>query len=204
MKKYLILYKILFLGLQGLAQLTISPGAQLVNSGNVIVNLQNIDFVNNGTFAANGSSMKFTGNQNSVISGTNMPLFSIVEVGKTNNTKILLNRNISVGSSINFISGLFDLNNNNILLDPAAYIAGESETNRIVGTNGGFVEISQNMNAPAAINAGNLGASITSSANLGAVTIRRSHLSQSGTGLANSIQRFYSIVPQNNSNLNAT
>jgi len=204
MKKFFLLYKILFLSLPGFAQLNISPGTQWVNNGNITVTLQNTDFVNNGTFIAGGGSVKFTGTQNSTISGSNMPLFNIVEISKTNNGKVLLGRNISIGSSLNFISGQLDLNNNNILLDPAAYIAGESETNRIVGANGGFVEITQNMNAPASINAGNLGATITSSANLGSVTIRRGHLSQSGTGLANSIQRYYSIVPQNNSSLNAT
>jgi len=204
MKKYLLLYKILFLSIQGFGQLNISTGAHWVNSGNVTVNIQNMDIINNGTFTAGNSSIKFTGNQNSSISGTGMPLFSIIEIAKTNNTKVLLGRNIGVESSINFISGQLDLNNNNILLDPAAYIAGESETNRIIGANGGFVEITQNMNAPASINAGNLGATITSSANLGSVTIRRGHLPQSGTGLINSVQRYYSIVPQNNSNLNAT
>ena len=203
MKKYLLLYKILFLGLPGFAQLTLAPGSQWVTNGNITVTLQNMDFVNNGTFAAGGGSVKFTGTQNSTISGSNMPLLNIIEVSKTNG-KVLLGRNISIGSSINFISGQLDLNSNNILLDPAAYIAGESETNRIIGANGGFVEITQSMNAPASINAGNLGATITSSANLGNVTIKRGHSPQSGTGLANSIQRYYSIVPQNNSNLNAT
>src|SRR4030095_1155174 len=204
MKKYLLLYKILFLSIHGFGQLNISAGAQWVNSGNITVNIQNMDIINNGAFIAGNSSIKFTGNQNSSISGTGMPLFSIIEVAKTNNAKVLLGRNIGVGSSINFISGQIDLNNNNILLDPTAYIAGESETNRIIGANGGFVEITQNMNTPASINAGNLGATITSSANLGSVTIRRGHLPQSGTDLSNSIQRYYSIVPQNNSNLNAT
>ena len=204
MKKYLLLYKILFLGLPGFAQLNIAPGAQWVNNGNITVTLQNLDFVNNGTFVAGGGSVKFTGTQNSTISGSTLPLFTIIEISKTNNGKVLLGRNISIGSSVNFISGQLDLNNNNILLNPAAYIAGESETNRIIGANGGFVEITQDMNAPASINAGNLGATITSSANLGSVIIRRGHLPQSGTGLTSSIQRYYSIVPQNNSNLNAT
>ena len=133
-----------------------------------------------------------------------MPLFSILEISKTNNTKVLLGRNISIGSSINFISGQLDLNNNNILMASSANIAGESENNRIIGANGGFVEITQNMNAPASVNAGNLGATITSSTNLGSVTIRRGHQPQSGTGLANSLNRYYLVTPANNSNLNAT
>ena len=204
MKKYLILYKLLFLGIGGYGQLTINSGAQWINNGNTIVVLQNIDLVNDGSISAGSGSFKFTGTQNSTISGNSMPLFSVLEISKTNNAKVLLGKNISVGSSINFISGQLDLNNNNILMASAANIAGESENNRIIGPNGGFVEIIQDMNAPASVNAGNLGATISSSANLGSVTIRRGHLPQSGTGLVNSINRYYLITPANNSNLNST
>jgi len=204
MKKYLILYKLLFIGLGGYGQLTISSGAQWINNGNTTIVLQNMDLVNNGSISAGTGSFKFTGTQNSIISGSSMPLFSILEISKTNNAKVLLGRNISIGSSINFISGQLDLNNNNILMVSSANIAGESENNRIIGANGGFVEITQNMNAPASVNAGNLGATVTSSANLGSVTIRRGHQPQSGTGLANSLNRYYLVTPANNSNLNAT
>jgi len=204
MKKYLILYKLLFIGLGGYGQLNIGSGTQWITNGNTTVVLQNMDLVNNGSISASAGSFKFTGTQNSTINGSNMPLFNILEISKTNNSKILLGRNISVGSSINFISGQVDLNNNNILLSSSANIAGESETNRVIGSNGGFIEITQNMNAPASINAGNLGLTITSSANLGSVTIRRGHLPQSGTGLPAGIQRYYSILPQNNGNLDAT
>jgi hypothetical protein len=204
MKKILLLYKILFLSLPAFAQLTISTGTQWVSGGNVNVVISNIDLVNNGTFSAGNSSMKFTGNQNSTIAGTSLPIFSILEVAKTNNAKINLGRNINVGFSINFISGLLDLNNNNILLNPAAYLAGESENTRITGINGGFVEITQNLNGPLSANPGNLGATLTSTANLGNVIVRRGHVPQTGTGLSGSIQRYYSITPQNNSALNAT
>jgi len=203
MKKYFLLYKILFLSITGHAQLTITPGANWVNNGNITVSLQNMDFVNNGAFIAGSGSMKFTGNQNSNISGISLPSFNIVEIAKTNGVKVSLTTNCSVGSSINFISGQIDLNNNNILLNSSAFIAGESENNRITGSNGGFVEITQDMNAPASVNAGSLGATISSSANLGSVTIRRGHLPQSGTGLVTSIYRYYLITPANNNNLNA-
>ena len=86
----------------------------------------------------------------------------------------------------------------------SANIAGESENNRIIGPNGGFVEITQTMNAPSSVNAGNLGVTITSSADLGSVTVRRGHLPQSGTDLISSINRNYSISPANNNNLDVT
>ena len=50
MKKYLILYKLLFLGIGGYGQLTISSGAQWINNGNTTVVLQNMDLVNDGSF----------------------------------------------------------------------------------------------------------------------------------------------------------
>jgi len=204
MKKFLLLYKILFVSLPTFAQLTISPGAQWMTNGNVSVVINNMDLVNNGSFSSGSGSIKFTGNQNSTITGSNTTAFSILEVAKNNGTKIILGKNIGVNFSINFISGLLDLNNNNILLDPSAYLAGESEATRIIGSNGGFVEITQNLNAPFASNPGNLGASITSAANLGSVVLRRGHMPQTGVGLSNSIQRYYSITPQNNTSLNAT
>jgi len=204
MKKYICLVVAWSLFLRVSAQLTISGGTQLVTSGNVSIVLNNINFINDGAFTAGTGSVKFTGNQPSSISGASLPHFNILEVAKTNNAKVLLARNISAGSLISFISGQLDLNGSNILMASSANIAGESEANRIVGPNGGFVEITQSMNAPASVNAGNLGATITSSANLGNVTIRRGHLPQSGTGLTTSIHRYYSIIPQNNSNLNTT
>src|SRR4030095_193759 len=203
MKKFLLLYKILFVSLPAFAQLRISSGTQWVNSGNANLVVSNMDFVNDGSFSGAGS-IKFTGNQNSTISGTNQPGLNILEVSKANNGKIVLQRNIGVSYSINFISGLLDLNNNNILLDPVANLAGESEDSRIIGSNGGFVEITQNLNAPLAANPGNLGATLTSNTNLGSVTMRRGHVPQTGTGLTSSIQRYYLVTPQSNGGLNAT
>lgn len=188
------------------AQLKVTSGTTIKTTGGATIVLSDIDLDNDGTInqAAGEGGFKFTGTQASAIKGTGMPVIGILEINKTNGGKILLNRNISINSSINFISGQLDLNGSNILMATGANIAGESENNRITGSTGGFIEITQSMNAPASVNAGNLGATITSSANLGGVTIRRGHVPQSGTGLTTGIQRYYSIIPQNNSALNAT
>jgi hypothetical protein len=204
MKKYFLSLLLPLLWRCGLSQMVISPGANWVVNGNATVVLNDMNLVNEGTIAGGTGSFKFTGTQNATISGSALPMFNTVEVAKTGGGKLLLGRNIHIGSSISFISGQLDLNNNNIMMPATGYIAGESETNRIIGPAGGFVEITQNLNAPAAANPGNLGATISSSANLGDVIIRRGHVPQSGTGLAGSIQRYYYIMPQNNSNLNAT
>ncbi|HEX7846469.1 MAG TPA: T9SS type A sorting domain-containing protein, partial [Chitinophagaceae bacterium] len=185
-------------------QVTITPGAQWVNAGNASVVLNNMDLVVNGSFTPGTGSVKFTGNQNSTISGLNAVNFSILEIAKTNNAKVQLQHNINVGYSINFISGLLDLNNNNAQLASSAFVAGETENNRITGTNGGYIEIIQDLNAPMAANPGNLGAIISSAANLGSVTVRRGHNVLSGTGLTAGINRYFNIMPANNNSLNAT
>jgi hypothetical protein len=100
---------------------------------------------------------------------------------------------------------LVNLNNNNIVLIPTALLTGEKETSRISGASGGYVEITKNLNAPVADDPGNLGAVISSAANLGAVTIRRGHQFQVNPyGGGSSILRYYDIMPANNSALNAT
>ena len=184
----------------------VSAGTAIKTSGGVSIVLSDVDLDNDGSInqGSGEGGFRFTGTQSSAIKGASLPVIGILEVNKTNGGKLLLSRNININSSLNFISGQLDLNGNNILMNAAAMIAGESENNRVIGANGGFVEITQNMNAPAGVNAGNLGATITSTANLGDVTIRRGHTSQSGTGLTNSINRYYLIIPANNNNLNAT
>ena len=184
----------------------ISAGTTIKTTGGVSMVLSDMDLENNGILnqTSGEGGFRFSGSQSSAIKGTNLPMFGILEINKTNGGKLLLNSNININSSLNLISGQLDLNKNNILLNSSAFIAGESENNRIVGANGGFVEITQDMNAPASVNAGNLGATITSTANLGSVTIRRGHTPQSGTGLVTSMNRYYYVVPSNNNNVNAT
>jgi len=203
MKKIILSLIVTSMLFRSFGQVTIETGANWITSGNASVVLQDMSLINSGTLTTGTGSFKFTGTQNSGITGVNLPVFYILEIAKTNNAKVVLSRNINVTSSISFISGLLDVWSSKVVLSPNAYIAGETETNRIIGGTG-FVEITQNMSSPNGTNPGNLGAFITSNVNLGSVTIRRGHLSQSGTGLTGSINRNYSIIPTNNTNLNAT
>lgn len=191
-------------GVRAFAQLAISGGTQWVTSGNASVVLQDMNLVNDGVITSGTGMFKFAGFQNSTISGNGIPEFYILEMAKTNSSKVLLSNNINVNHSINLASGQLDLNGKNIFLASTAYLNNETELNRITGANGGYIQITQNMSSPNMTNPGGLGVFVTSSANLGSVTIRRGHTTQSGTGLTGSINRYYSIVPTNNSNLNAT
>lgn len=204
MKHYITLLFLFVIFGRTNAQLKIEPGANWIISGNPSIVLQDIDLVNNGIISGGIGTFRFTGFQNSTIGGGSAPVFYLLEMAKTNSAKVLLSNNINVNHSINFVSGQLDMNGKNIFLAPSAFLNNETELNRVTGTGGGYIQIVQNMNMPNLTNPGNLGAFISSSANLGSVTIRRSHLPQTGTGLTNSINRHYSIVPTNNSNLNAT
>ncbi|RXK58779.1 T9SS type A sorting domain-containing protein [Lacibacter luteus] len=204
MKHYITLLLLLLMYERTSAQLKIETGANWVISGNPSVVLQDMNLVNDGAITAGTGTFKFTGLQSSTIAGSSASGFYLLEIVKTNNSKILLGNNINVNHSINFISGELDMNGRNIFLASSAYLNNETELNRITGINGGYVQIIQNMNSPVQINPGNLGAIITSPVNLGSVTIRRGHTAQSGTGITGSINRYYSIVPANNSNINAT
>lgn len=208
MKKTLFVFVALF-PVFAVAQnvLKVQSGAQIKTTGGAVITLKDMDLDNDGTInqAPGEGSFKFTGTQNNVISGTSQPLFDILDIAKTGGARLSLNRNINIGSSINFSSGLIDLNTNNILLQPTALLTSESEASRITGTTGGYVEITNSLNTPSSINPGNLGAIISSSQNLGSTLIRRGHKSQTnGSGGGNSIFRYYDISPANNSSLNAT
>ena len=60
----------LLLIFQGFGQLKLESGAQWVTTGNASVLLQDINLVNNGTLNAGTGSFKFTGTQNTNISGS--------------------------------------------------------------------------------------------------------------------------------------
>jgi type IX secretion system substrate protein len=204
MKKFLLLYKVLFLSLPAFAQLNISPGTQWVNTGNLTINLSNLDMINNGNFSAGSSTIKCTGNTNNSIGGSSPNSFYQMEIAKSPNIKVVLLSQISVANQVYFTSGLLDLNQQNLVLAASATLNNEGENTRMIAPNGGEAIITVNLNAPNAVNAGNLGATISSTANLGTVTIKRGHIAQAGSGLSGSILRYYEITPQMNSSLSAT
>jgi hypothetical protein len=207
MQKLILFFASVFLHYCVAAQVVkLTSGGTLKTTDGLLITFDNLNLENDGTInqAAGEGICLFKGNQNATISGTSLPVFDIVEVAKTSGAELSLLRSIQVTSGINFTSGLFNLNNNIVLLSPSGSLNGESETNRLYGSNGGYIEMTTVLNAPSSVNPGNLGAMITSSQNLGSTIIRRGHQSQPLVGGANSILRYFDIIPANNSSLNAT
>ena len=204
MKNYLLFLILVFTGNVSIGQLKIFPGTHWINSGNAVIVLQDIDLINDGTILAGSSLTKFTGTVNTVISGTAVSNFNDLEMAKTGGTQLVLEKNITVGKSVIFNSGLLELNKHELSLAADGFLFNESESSRITGISGGEVSITANLSSPSGSNPGNLGAVVTSAANLGNVVIKRGHQIQSGTGLSASIQRYFTITPTNNTALNAT
>ncbi|MDN3659489.1 T9SS type A sorting domain-containing protein [Ferruginibacter paludis] len=205
MKKLCILSTCLLASVYCHAQLQIGAGTSWKSEAGTYVVLDNIDLQHDASSAILDNIFKFTGNKNVAVSGTNVPLFSNIQVALTGSSKIILQRTINVSQAITFQSGFLDLNNNNIDLGTSGSVNGESEMTGVTGTNGGYLQIVNTLNAPVSIDPGNLGAIITSVQNLGSTVIRRGHVAQNiaGSGGAG-ILRYYDISPANNSGLNAT
>jgi hypothetical protein len=185
----------------------LSSGTNIVTSSTAFVVLQDMHLTTDGTInqTTNNGTYKFTGTLNSNINGASNPLFDVLEVAKTGSAVVSLQRAVNIGSSLKFTSGLLNLNNNNIILSSAGLINGETESSRLTGTNGGYIQITSTLNAPNAVNPGNLGAVITSAQNLGNTVIRRGHAAQTDVATPNfSINRYFDISPATNTNLNAT
>jgi len=185
--------------------LQISKTTYWIADTNTAIVLNNLGFENNAVKTLLSNTFYFTGNSNSSISGDSISYFRKIILNKTNNAKLVLQQNIKVNQLFDFTSGLADLNGFICYLDSIAFLQNENENNHFEGNAGGYIEIIQTLNNPINTNAGNLGATISSSQNLGNTTIRRGHQQQNNVNNTSaSIYRYYEIIPVNNSLLNAT
>lgn len=183
------------------AQFYIGPGAQVRLAGNTQLTLKDVNFINNGSFSSGNSMVQFSGSTDAVVGGTQPVQFFSIQINKSGNHRITLQRAVSIGNEVQFLQGLLDLNGNNLDLGNTGLLSGETEASRIIGATG-EVLFNTVLNAPSGVSPGNLGFVISSAQNLGNVLIRRGHQPQSIPN--GSILRYYKIIPANNTNLNAT
>ncbi|MEO6356490.1 MAG: hypothetical protein ABIU77_19310, partial [Ferruginibacter sp.] len=152
MKKISIISCYLLAAFSSQSQLQIGPGTSWKSEAGTYVVLDNLDLQHDASSVPLDNVFKFTGNTNVAVSGASLPLFSNMQVALTGSSKIILQRTISVNQSIGFQSGFLDLNNNNIDLGTSGSVNGESELTGVTGTNGGYVQIINTLNAPASVN----------------------------------------------------
>lgn len=184
-----------------------SPGLQLQSNGPLQLVFNNAGIVSNGNFAAGkGTTVSFRGTSatgNSFIGGNGSVSFYNLLVNKKAND-LLLENNISINGDIILEKGNLQLNNNILDLGNTGKIVGERNDARITGPNGGLVKATALLRSPLAINPGNIGVEITSPANLGTTVITRGHMTQVSATGEQSIQRYFNITPEINTNLQAT
>jgi len=187
-------------------ELVIQPGTTMGVAANALV-LNNLDLYCNGSLAANAGTVWLTGGNNTSYNGTGFGVIRKLELNTGPGAVLSLNNSFEITGSLNFTQGLIDLNGHQIQLKGSATLQGESETSRITGVTGGSVAANASgVDAPDQLNIGNLGAMMTSSADLGDVSILRIHVPASfpGTPPPQGIQRSYLIQPTHDAGLNAT
>lgn len=183
-------------------QLTIQTTGKWTVAGGFII-LKDVNLNCNGQWQSNTGTALFSGNNNSSAGGTGTIRLSTMEVAKSQPVTLTLNGPLQITNAIQFNKGLIDLNGQQLQLADNAKLIGESDQSRITSPAGGkIVASAANVNAPNQLNLGNLGAMLTSPANLGTLTVTRSQLPALTGGPG--IQRTYLIQPQNNTALDAT
>ncbi len=186
----------------------IAPNVSVQGDGHYIFSGASSSFsLVGGTFNPGTSTVTFSGTGTQSISSDPMNFYNLV-IDKPSGEFRLLTA-ITVSNELAMVSGKFNLYGKDLELTGNGSISGEGPASYIYstfppfGTYAGVVKKTVDLNAPAAVNPGNIGATITSSANLGSTTIHRGHVAQNVNGEM-SILRYYDISPANNSGLDAT
>ncbi len=181
------------------------PGIHVVKSGSPVLVLNNMNFVNNGTFVPGNGTVQLTGTNAIAVNGNSPTSFYNLYSGSSGS--VVLGQNITVQNELK-MGGMMQVQNHELKLQPNAFVTDESETARLQGTagNNGHATITLDMNLPVVnFNPGKIGVEFVSAPALGSTTITRYCTAFTGGGLAaNVIQRYYNIQPANNSSLNAS
>lgn len=184
-----------------------SAGLRMTSSGPLQMVFNNSDFVNNGDFnAQKAGTIIFTRNKvqaNTVIGGNGSSVFNNL-VLDTKSSNLQLDNNISITGNLVMQSGNLLLNDRVLDLGSTGSIIGERNDSRITGANGGLVTVTAALRSPQKVNPGNIGVEISSQSDLGTTLISRGHLSQVGKDGEHSIDRYFDIMPEYNSGLDAS
>lgn len=204
MKKILTCFGFLILVLITNAQhnITIQTGTNITTGNNAVIVFENCNLdnaSNNASFT--NALLTESGTTNTNIGGTGVLDFKQITINKPAATLKMLG-DLTIQDKLVFQAGYVDLNTHILSLAPNALFVGEKSSSRLIGDNGGFAAINVIMNNPNLQNPGNLGLSVTSSADMGTVSILRGHKIQSQGGLPFSIKRNYAIESNNGENFN--
>ena len=185
------------------AQLSVASGTTLTLSGyNLVLYNTNLDC--KGSVSGSSGTVWVTGSGNSSFGGTGIPVIGKLQMsGSTTDTLKLLG-GLQISSFVNFLSGVINLNGQQLQLTNSAILQGENETSHLTAISGGSVSATaSSVSNPDQLNVGDLGAVLTSTASLGTLTVSRMGKPISNGGYQG-IDRVYLIQPQHDASLNAT
>lgn len=198
---YVPILSMLILGIQDAnAQLKVENGTSLLVSSGANVVINNLSLDQGNTAITGNGQILFTGSNttNTILATSEIKNISLDKTG----TSVKLLSTLSLNGTLQLTNGKLDLNGYDLDLGTTGILAGESESSYVTGTSG-FIIRQATLSAPNAADPGNLGLSITSTQNLGNTTIKRGNYALSD-GSNFSINRFFDIVPTNNTALNAS
>jgi hypothetical protein len=174
-----------------------TAGVKLILSGPVNLVLNNTSFVNDGSFTAGSSKVLIVGNagiQN--IGGNGVTNLNNLSINKSAGF-VQLNRNIAVANLLTMTQGNLELNTFSVSLGATGSLTGESSLSAVTGEHGGSITAVKKWIPGIAINPGNLGIEISTSNNLGVITVERSHLATELLNGGETIRRGYNITNTN-------
>jgi hypothetical protein len=200
----LVTQALLILAIVGPAQGIINKGGSIVVSGNASLVLVDGGIVNNRSFSAGHGTVVFRGTATGVsIGGSSHILLNNLSLEKTSGD-VLLGADIAVDSILSMSGGNLQLNGFTLDLGSGAgAIMGENNDSRITGPNGGLIRKKALLNNPSGVNPGNIGLSITSTADWGMTIIERGHMPQTCAAGGASVNRYFDIRPGEGAGLNA-
>jgi hypothetical protein len=174
-----------------------TAGVKMILSGPVNLVLNNTSFVNDGNITTNGSKVLMVGNAGiQSIGGNGISNFANLTINKSAGI-VQLNQHIGVTSLLTMTTGNLELNNFSINLGATGNLMGEGSKSAITGAQGGSIFAVKKWIPGILINPGNLGIEISTSNNLGVITVERTHLASELLNGGETIRRGFNISNTN-------
>ncbi len=179
------------------ADMVVESGANIVNSATIVLEDGNLQ--NSGSYTGDGTT-KITGSTKSTIGGTGTTQLGNVQIEKdAPTTAVSATGTITVTGEVSTKSNL-DLNGKTVSLGTTGTL---NETTGSVLGDSGTITATRTLTTPTTENVAGLGATISSTADMGVTTVTRGHTAQTDIN-GESAKRYYLIEPTNNSGLDAT
>lgn len=175
----------------------VSGGAFNLNGFKASFNGSGTPFSSNGILNMNGGTIELNGTSAQTVPNS----FTYKNLNINNTAGVNIVGALNVNDTLKILSGFLNVAANTISLGSTGYLM-ESNNATVRGTTG-TITTTRAINAPNGENIAGLGASITSTADLGLTTISRGFTNYTING-SGSILRNYNISPANNTNLNAS